>query len=150
MAHGILQTFYPMESALTFRPATLEDAEFLFRLRQEAAANYKTVVSLESTREWLRNSPEHMLLRIAQIDGEPIGTARWNLIDGEYDLSYAVLRKLSGHGVGKRMMHAFVKEFAHGKNIRAICHENNIASQQVALSLGLKHVSSDGPWKKFA
>jgi RimJ/RimL family protein N-acetyltransferase len=117
---------------ITLRPATTGDVRSLWMWRNDPGtrANCHTtdVVPLETHERWLAGvlaNPDRLLL-VAEEGGVPVGTVRWDRLDGEtWELSWTVAPEHRGRGVGTRMVCRAVTE-----------RPANVASIHVAIAAG--------------
>ena len=143
---------------ITFRPATMQDAQMLLDWRNDAtttaASRHSEAIDLPAHTQWLREclANNDRRLQIAEFDGQPVGTIRIDLGDprklGEpCELSWTVAPVARGQGIGRSM----VREFASQLSLptKAVTRTSNIASQKVAQSAGFEFVEKDDEWMTF-
>jgi RimJ/RimL family protein N-acetyltransferase len=124
---------------MKIRPATLEDADRLFRWRNDPATRAASVqydlVDCVQHHQWLvdRLSLEHPHLYIAEVDHIPVGTFR---IDDD-KISYTIASELKGRGFATEMLRMAHIEFG---SLTAEIYPDNVASIKVALKSGMNVV----------
>lgn len=134
--------------ALGLRPATLDDAEFLYRLRTDpvvaAASNTTGPTDFEAHRAWLLRTLERRLevdLLIIEQDGVPVGQARLDIHDSgrHAEVSIALVQGARGHGVGRAALDLLARR-AHSRHrlayLEAVIKETNVASKKAFLAAG--------------
>jgi RimJ/RimL family protein N-acetyltransferase len=127
---------------LSLRSATREDAERLFAWRNDSetrtASRGIAPVTWQEHLAWLDaslTSPTRRLL-IAESDGEPVGTVRWDERgDSTWELSWTVAPTARQRGIGTAMVRQAVQQ-APGSVLVAEVKVENAASAKIALSAG--------------
>lgn len=129
---------------LSFRQATMEDADLLFIWRNDPVtrlgSHSDAEFDFESHLSWLKSSLASQTrdLLIVEENGLPVGTVR---IDypavGVAALSWTVAPEARGRGVGKRMVRLAVEMIPASCIIRAEVKVENTASIKVAEAAGL-------------
>lgn len=129
---------------VTLRPATNADTELLWGWRNDPTTRQNSrstgVVPLNEHREWLHrrlSQPERGPLLIAEVDGEPAGTARLDLSPGETELSWTVAPAQRGKGIGLAIVAECVRRFPEHQPFFATIKEDNHASLRIAERLGI-------------
>src|ERR1044071_700613 len=93
-----------------FRSALPADAERLFRWRNDPATRAASVeggaVAWDDHVAWLTRSlaSRDRRLLVAEVDGEPIGTVRFDRQGAEWVMSWTVAPERRGQGLGGRMV----------------------------------------------
>jgi RimJ/RimL family protein N-acetyltransferase len=126
---------------LQFRLATMNDAELLFRWRNDPDTRRQShnveVLQYEEHVAWLRASlvNPNREIRIAELDGRPVGTIRLDKVGKECELSWTVAPQERGHGLGK----AILKSTIDGLTMmsRAEIRPGNEASKRIAEYAGM-------------
>lgn len=124
---------------ITLRRATLDDTQRLFDWRNDPITCANSVntepVQWDGHVNWLKKSlvSEDRKLLVAEIDGVPVGTVRYDRHPNGWELSWTVSPEHRGRGVGRKMVQAALDELpAHYATIK----RENIASQKIAKSVG--------------
>lgn len=135
---------------IELRPATMSDAETLFKWRNDPLTRKMSTNSEEVYwhihLDWLQKSlrnPNRQIW-IAWHKGctlsYPVGTCRWDY-DSEtdyYELSWTVCPLSRGQKIGKIIVDIMVHKFLQDKNIKAEIKENNHASFRIASYVGME------------
>jgi RimJ/RimL family protein N-acetyltransferase len=130
-----------MSNGMRLRLATVADSELLLQWRNDpttrGASHNSAHIALAEHRAWLEKTlrnPERRLY-IAEEDGMPVGTARADLADGVWELSWTVAPTARGRGVGKRMVALLAQQIR--EPIRAEVKAGNTASARIAEQAGM-------------
>ncbi|MGA9658680.1 MAG: GNAT family N-acetyltransferase [Asticcacaulis sp.] len=124
------------------RPAVLEDAEFLFRLRNDAetrrASLHTDAVSWPDHTGWLDRQlkDQPVKIYIGMAGHEPVGTVRFEYVSTDRILSWTVAPEHRGKGIGKPMVEALIRGLAGGR-LKAQIKPDNLASRRIAESVGM-------------
>ena len=100
-----------ISSPVRLRPATIEDAAFVFALRTDAEVqrqSFGSAPTWEQHREWLVaaiDDPRRRLL-IIECESVPVGQVRLDRIDEHEIVSLAISEPARGQGVGRRALGA--------------------------------------------
>ena len=132
---------------LSLRRAKLEDAEFLFILRNDKTVrenSFQTnVIAYEQHLNWYKNKmqDEKTQIYILQINKQNIGQVRVDEENSDLEISYAICQEYRGKGYAKWMLGTLEKELRKVENNIGKClvgdvKKDNISSQTVFLSLG--------------
>lgn len=132
---------------LSLRRAKLEDAKFLFILRNDKTVrenSFQTnVIAYEQHLNWYKNKmqDEKTQIYILQINKQNIGQVRVDEENSDLEISYAICQEYRGKGYAKWMLGTLEKELRKVKNNIGKClvgdvKKDNISSQKVFLSLG--------------
>ncbi len=132
---------------LSLHRAKLEDAEFLFILRNDKTVrenSFQTkVIAYEQHLNWYKNKmqDEKTQIYILQINKQNIGQVRVDEENSDLEVSYAIRQEYRGKGYAKWMLGTLEKELRKVKNNIGKClvgdvKKDNISSQKVFLSLG--------------
>lgn len=137
----------------TLRDATLDDSEFLYRLRTDpdvaAASNRAAPPSLAEHTAWLMralDNPDVKVFIVEQVQGSewaglvPIGQCRLDMLDYGWaaEVSVSLIRSARGNGIGT----ATLRMLAHRATdlgvrwLEAVIRESNIASRKAFLKAG--------------
>ncbi len=133
-----------IRNKVNLRPATLKDADFLFKCRndpQTREASHNTEeISLSEHLSWLERSLKNpdCIIMIAEKKGLLIGTVRASIVDGVYVLSWALIPSARGHGLAKEMVAIFVGQIKAA--VRAEVKAGNYASMRIAEYSGMKKI----------
>ena len=121
---------------IVLRPATMEDAETLFRWRNDPVTRANSIIQdpvpWDNHVAWLSASlrrPDRTLLIAGSI---PVGTVRFDTVGDVTEMSWTVAPEARGKGVGFQMVLAA----SEGKNLVAKIMKHNIASQKIAAKSG--------------
>ena len=140
-----------MKNNIKLRPATMSDAEFLFKLRNDPetrkASRDSEKIIWKDHLEWLHKSlinPNRQIW-IAWDEGItmsfPVGTCRsdYEKKDNCYEISWAVAYGARNQGVGKDMVKILAWRLQlENKNLRAEIKLDNTASIKIAEFVGMK------------
>lgn len=132
---------------MELRLATIKDADLLLEWRSDPetmkASHSTGKIDRDGHIAWLSASlanPDRQLF--IWEEGEiPVGTARADLSDGVWELSWTVAPSARGHGVGKRMVSELAQQIT--KPIRAEVKTENTASARIAENAGMEFVKED-------
>lgn len=139
---------------IALRAATMDDAQRLFNWRTDAetvaAAINTSAISWDEHVTWLkaRLADERTKLLIAELDGSPVGTVRFDTRSEYTELSWTVAPEVRGKGVGKAMVALAASQW-QGPLICRI-KQRNSGSQRIASRAGFS-LYVDGPlqvWRK--
>ncbi len=131
-------------ASFILRPATLEDAEFLFRLRTDPtvieASNGKAPFDLAAHLHWFAKTLDHpaRMLFIVESEGIPIGQCQLDGDSHSAEVSIALTRESRGHGIGTEVLRELARR-AEAEGIRwleAVIKESNAASRKAFLKAG--------------
>lgn len=100
-----------ISSPVRLRPATLDDAEFLFALRTDAEVqrrSFHPAPTWDDHVRWLRSVLDDATRRLFVIECEsvPAGQVRLDAIGDHEVVSVAITEAARGRGVGRRALHA--------------------------------------------
>lgn len=121
---------------LTLRPATTDDAQLLFTLRNDRLTRQMSKssdpVQWDGHIGWLRTrlARDHPDLYIAELAGDPVGTLR---LDGT-QVSYTVGPTFRNRGIATALLRLAVDQFGP---LEAEIFEDNIPSIKAAESAGI-------------
>lgn len=127
-----------------FRSATAADANPLFRWRNDPATRAASLESSEVVWDdhvaWLTQSlvSENRRLLVAELDGEPVGTVRFDRQEAGWAMSWTVAPERRGQGLGGRMVRAAAENF--GAPLSAVVLSGNVASRKIAAAAGFVQV----------
>lgn len=139
---------------LLLRPFQADDARILFRWKNDpvtrANSGSTAEVPWEGHSKWFSSvlaDPGSKVFRIAQLpDGSPVGLVRTGAHgDGRTEVHYTVSPDCRRQGIGKAMVHMFVKE--HVPDLSQLVlpiKDGNIGSEKIASSLGLMKLLNGG------
>jgi len=135
--------------AFTLRPATVDDADFLFRLRTDpdvvAASNTSGAADLAQHVQWLVSTTSPLSDRLLDVvlneAGTPIGHVRLDVRDfGRYaEVSIALIREARGQGLGTGILQEVARRAKHVHRLawlEAVIKEDNAASRRVFTKAG--------------
>jgi RimJ/RimL family protein N-acetyltransferase len=134
---------------ISFRAATLADAERLFRWRNDAATRAASLstgpVAWQEHVAWLGRAlddPDRRLL-VAEEGGEPVGTVRFDRGEQCWTMSWTVAPEHRHQGIGKRMVRGAAEIF--GAPLMAVVRSHNVESAKIAAAAGFvqAHASTD-------
>ena len=135
----------PAEAAtLRLRPAGRADAPLLYAWRNDPdtrlASHATDPIAWSDHVAWLDASlaSADRLLRIAEVDGEPVGVVRADRSPGGWELSWTVAPRARSRGIGRRMLCAFV-EGLDGRLFASI-RRDNVPSAKMAAAAGFVRV----------
>jgi RimJ/RimL family protein N-acetyltransferase len=130
------------EPHITLRPATVADAERLYRWRMDpvtrASSLNSTAIEFEGHCAWLVNSlaDADRQIYIAEHLGIPFGTVRADRVEDVWRLSWTIAPEFRGRGLGARMVQLFASSM-HGA-IEAVIKSGNRASIRIAEAAGMQ------------
>ena len=131
-----------MRKMMTLRPATLQDVKLLFKWRNDPetrrASHNQEKVGWKEHFSWVARviDDPNRKLYIAEEDNDPVGSARADLSEGIWELSWTVAPDARGRGVAKRMVAMLANRIA--EPIRAEIKAGNMASVRIAEHAGLE------------
>jgi len=137
-----------------FRQAVKEDAALLFAWRNDAvtrASSHRSdEILFEDHQAWLHQSIEdpNRILKIGEVEGEPVGTVRADLKDRAWVLSWTVAPERRGSGIGLAMVTHFAASIT--EPIRAEVKAGNAASIKIAEAAGMTLQVEDGGTLHFS
>jgi RimJ/RimL family protein N-acetyltransferase len=130
---------------MELRPATLEDADFLFALRTDpetAKNSLQAPPSKERHRRWLdeRLKDSGTKLYIAEVGGEAVGTGRLDCRAHSVWLSLTVAARHRGKRYAEQIIEALVAEAKkiNAPQVRAIVKGENVTSLKAFLAAGFR------------
>lgn len=130
------------------RPATPQDAELLWRWRNDPGTRHNSrshdEVPMEAHVGWLHATlgRDDRRLLVGERDGEPVGTVRWDLdTRGEWEVSITVAPERRGSGLAGALLRAGEDwlQDAHPDELAAYLasvHLDNVASRRLFLGAG--------------
>lgn len=127
---------------VVIRPATLDDATILYEWRNDQtvrkASRNQDLFDLSSHIAWLKKSLSNAKrgLFIAECNSKPVGTARYDIVNGWYELSWTVAPDARRQGIGKKMVKLLI-DILPGP-FYADIKKNNQPSISIAESIGMK------------
>ena len=147
-----------MTERVRLRPATLEDAQCLFRWRNDPLTRAQSLqqqpVEWEAHLQWLQASlqnPDRQLY-IAESAAQDssgqspvLGTVRADKSAEEYELSWTVAPEQRGKGWGRKMVAALIECLPAGASYKAVVLLTNPASHRIAVALAMqvkKHLAT--------
>ena len=128
-------------SVIHLRPATLDDADFMLRLRNDPETRLNShntaMIARADHMAWLADALKGDLIRIyvASVDERPVGTVRVDDAVTHKMLSWMVAPEPRGRGHGARMVRAVVDRTP--ELLRAEVKSFNVASRRIAERAGL-------------
>ena len=131
-----------MSEPITLRLTTIQDADLLLEWRNDPETRKASHNTAEVQRDehvtWLSRtlSNPNRRLFVAEEDGVPVGTARADLSEGVWELSWTVAPNARGRGVAKRMVALLASQIS--EPIRAEVKAGNLASVRIAEHAGMK------------
>jgi RimJ/RimL family protein N-acetyltransferase len=135
--------------ALTFRNATIDDAEVLFNWRNDSltrqASHDSAELEFKSHVLWLERTLANAdrQLFIIEESGKPVGTVRVDREGNESaELSWTVAPEARGRGVAKQMVRLIADYVPETCVLRAEVKAGNTSSIKVAEAVGL-HLSKE-------
>lgn len=131
------------------RPATAADAELLLSWRNDPEtrrwARTTELVSVAEHEAWLSRASPARRLFVAEHQGRPVGTVRFDRGDGAWEVSITVAPAARGRRLATPMLLAAERALGPAV-IRANVHRDNVASLALFERAGYV-VSSDGEWR---
>ena len=130
------------------RPATAQDAELLWRWRNDPGTRHSSrsreEVPMDAHLRWLHATlrREDRRLLVGEQDGQPVGTVRWDLdTRGEWEVSITVAPERRGSGLAGALLRAGEDwlQDAHPDELAAYLasvHVDNVASRRLFLGAG--------------
>jgi len=108
-------------------------------------------VAVDDHEAWFTRAlddPDRRLL-IAEQDGRPIGTVRFDREGGHWEVSITVAPEVRGQKLAVPMLLAAESTLTR-EDIRACVHQDNRASLALFVRAGYRQDRRDGPWLWFA
>jgi UDP-2,4-diacetamido-2,4,6-trideoxy-beta-L-altropyranose hydrolase len=137
-----------MTAAVQLRPARIDDAELLLRLRNDHPSvrfsRSGRAVGAQEHRHWLEQalaSGERTRIWIAELDGVSIGQVRVDVTEEDSRVSIAVDPTARGQGAATAMLEA-VQRTSAGGSLTAEVHQENLASMRLFTASGFRIVES--------
>jgi UDP-2,4-diacetamido-2,4,6-trideoxy-beta-L-altropyranose hydrolase len=138
-----------MGPSLSFRPASLGDAELLLAWRNDPltcnnSLHTEAVRAADHVR-WLIETLERSdrVLLIAEVDGAPVGTVRLDGIGStDRELSWTVAPDARGRGIGTMLVLTATERF--GPPLVARIKVGNAASARIAARAGFARAAQEG------
>jgi RimJ/RimL family protein N-acetyltransferase len=135
---------------VNLRPFVPADVEVLFFWKNDPVTRANSVNTEEvpwvDHFKWFQGvmaDPKGKILRIAEIDGIPVGLVRTGLRDdGTVEVHYTVSPNFRRQGVGTRMVKMFVGIHLEVSQIVLPIKKGNIGSEKIAVSLGLSRIDA--------
>jgi len=127
---------------LTFRSATLDDAELLLKWRNNLETRLASInsdmISKEDHIKWFTKliTKNNIILLIAEKNNKPVGTIRIEIKNNIKELSWTVAPAQRGKGIGKLMLYEIVRQL--NGNLIAKIKKENIPSVKMAEYAGFK------------
>ena len=123
---------------ITLRPATIEDAKFLFDLKNDEDTRKNAIVTedlilWENHLPWLEKRLESPGMNIILLDDVPVGDVRFDY-GLETEIGIRLMPEFRGQGIARRVI-----SMCLGKLVAYIA-EGNIASMRTFLANGYKPV----------
>ncbi len=123
---------------ITLRPATIEDAKFLFDLKNDPDTRKNAIVSedlilWENHLPWLEKRLESPGMNIIMFDDIPVGDVRFDYGE-ETEIGIRLVPEFRGQGIARRAI-----SMCLGKLVANIV-EGNVASMRTFLANGFKPV----------
>ena len=140
-------------ASLSFRLATLEDAELLFRWRNDndtrANSRETAPVPWQSHLRWLEAKLRDDLcdVLIAEKDGESVGTVRIEVRNDETELSWTVAPEQRGRGIGRGIVRC-AAGLRPGRLV-AYIHPDTASSETIARGAGFVPVGTEDGFRKW-
>ena len=131
---------------MQLRPATLDDADFLLRLRNDAGTRaqslHEEVVDAAHHHTYLTShiDAENVHLYIALDDDVAIGTCRGETHNGETELSWTIAPEQRGLGYGGQMLTALLA--VTPGPVTAVIKDGNLASRRMVEHVGFTLVTN--------
>lgn len=142
---------------ITFRPATMDDADWLLALRNDPLAREMSrqsgMARPETHRGWLTfriDHPDHQLL-IALCDDVPIGMVRADRYQGKHDsweVSINIAPASRGAGLGKATLAAACERW-NDRFLYAEIKHNNQRSMRIFTACGFEKIGGQGLWTQM-
>lgn len=139
------------DPSVQLRPATSEDAHLLWEWRNDPevrAASFSTYpVEWEEHQAWLVQKIEDpsCAIFIGEVDGEPVGVIRFDIVGAEAEVSVSVSQR--GRGYGSQIIEAGANEMK-GLTLVANVRPTNVASQRAFVKAGFVPVRLERHWVK--
>lgn len=142
---------------ISFRPATMDDADWLLALRNDERAREmsrtSSEVSAEGHQSWLKirvDNPDHQLL-IAEASGVPIGSVRFDRTPSKhegYEVSIIIAPSCRQAGLGLATLDAACDDWG-SRWLYAEIKYNNLASHRIFTACGFEQIGSYGLWTQW-
>jgi len=133
---------------VTLRPATPDDAQFLFECRNDPETRANSIqtdpVTWDGHLSWLDASfgnPERKLF-IAEMQGNRVGTGRGDRSASGWELSWTISPDNRGVGIGSKLVAALMDEFDGPVSARV--RAGNLASIRISERCGMVRGEAEG------
>ncbi len=135
---------------ITVRPAQLDDAQKIWKIRNEpqarAVAASQDAIPLAPHIAWFNDKyfkRRDNFCFVGEVDGNVVGYCRFDLDDDHYLNSIAVSSSMHGKGIGAILLDQSIKQLRADKPIHAEVRKHNIASVKIFERNGFKKTSED-------
>ena len=135
---------------IKIRPAQLNDAEGIWKIRNEpaslaVAASPETIL-LDRHIAWFKGKyftgkDNHCF--VGEMESEVVSYCRFDLEDDKYLISVAVASSMHGRGIATFLLGQSIKQLNTKKSIHAEIRRHNIASAKIFERNGFKKISED-------
>lgn len=127
---------------ILLRPATFEDEEFLYNLKNDKDVlknSYiiREEISIPQYHEWFIHKIEESTFLIILLNNKPIGDIR---IDDDGEISVRVIKRYRNKGYAKKALNIIINQNEYYEKFYAWIIDGNIASMKLFLSLGFRLV----------
>jgi RimJ/RimL family protein N-acetyltransferase len=132
-------------ATVTLVPALSEHCAFFLACRSDADSvrwsRTGRAITVEEHKAWYPKAMDNpgVRLRVAMVDGEPVGTVRVDLQGGVGDVGIALAIESRGKGLGRKVLQAMIADCAADPQVvslTASVHAENTASLRVFGAVG--------------
>lgn len=133
---------------IILRPACLSDAENLLILKNhpeiKKQSHDQRIIKFDEHIKWMTDTLKDpgKSIWIIEKDEEFVGVIRDELVDSIHLLTYAIMPRFQGYGIGKQALKQRVQML--DKSYMVEIKKNNIASIKMVEYIGMKKVKEEG------
>lgn len=142
--------------AVVLVPAGPGHCAFVLACRSDTSAvewsRTGRAIGVDEHRAWYARAIDNpgVRLRVATLDGAPIGTARVDVVAGTGEVGIALAPEHRGHGLGRALLRALIDDCAADPQVVALnaaVHPANVASLKAFEAAGFAPAGDDGGFR---